>query len=78
MTRANDALGLDVAYDCERFSIDNENAVAATDIEELLVGIRRAPDREQTEYRFLQALQEFAVFGEHLHAVLRQNPTSST
>ena len=41
MARSNDASGLDIANNLQRFAIDNVNALTAADIEELLVGVGR-------------------------------------
>src|SRR5262249_1846463 len=51
MARADHARRLDVADDLERLAIKDENSIAASDIKELLVGIRR--HREVASKRYV-------------------------
>ena len=69
MARPDDPCGLDVAHNLQRLAIDNENAVAAAHIEELLVRVRRQGQIASKRYAASdQLLQELAVFGKHLDA----------
>src|SRR5260370_35232988 len=69
MARPDYACGLDIAHNLQCLAIEDKNVIAAADVEELLVGIRRQSQIERKRFAGSdQLLQEFAVFGKHLNA----------
>src|SRR5262249_38548373 len=69
VSRSDDSLWLNVTGDLEGLAIEDEDAVAAAHVKELLVRIRR--QREIARKRNVsshQLLQKCAVFREHLNA----------
>src|SRR5881296_359644 len=71
MTRSEDTRRLGTADNLQRLAIENEDLVASTNIEELLIGIRR--ECEITGKRYVSPgdlLYELALFRKHLNATV--------
>src|SRR5258708_39225742 len=69
MARPDYGWGFDIASNRQCVAIDDKNVIAAADVEELLVGIRRQSQIARKRFAGSdQLLQEFAVFGKHLNA----------
>src|SRR5947209_5412008 len=71
MTRSEDARRLGTADDLQRLAIENEDLVASTNIEELLIGIRRECEIAGKSYVSPgDLLYELALFRKHLNATV--------
>src|SRR3989442_1085477 len=71
MTCSEDACWLGTADNLQRLAIENENLVAATNIEELLIGIRRQCEIAGKGYVSPDdLLYELALFRKHLNATV--------
>src|SRR5437867_10664373 len=71
MTRSEDACRLGTADNLQRLAIENENLVASTNIEELLIGIRRQCEIAGKGYVSPDdLLYELALFRKHLNATV--------
>src|SRR5438093_8934899 len=71
MTCSEDACRLGTADNLQRLAIENEDLVASTNIEELLIGIRRQCEIAGKSYVSPDGLlYELALFRQHLNAPL--------